>query len=181
MNLKNQTIFDGFDESFDRPIPVRPVIAPNKGYYVTGFVDGEGSFFCSARKTPDRPTGWKFSASFTVGNKDISTVNLCQECIGGGVIRQTKEEFYAFEMSDRAALKSLVVPFFQDYPFLTEKKQFEFEIFQRLLVRLDNGIRTSDELEDFLALRRAFDAYRTSRVTNTDEIIRQTFKPQPDL
>lgn len=162
-----------------KPIPARPVIPSTKGFYVSGFVDGEGSFFASARKRPDYPTKWKFSANFSVGNKDKTTIDLCQQCIGCGQVREQKPSFYVLEITDRKYLNLLVVPFFKSYPFFSEKKAHEFEVFQKLLLRIEKHIRTSEDLEEFLSLRRDLDFYRESRATNTDEIIRKTFQPQP--
>lgn len=168
---------DNFDEEEIKPIPARPVIPLKKGFYVAGFVDGEGSFYASARRRTDYQTGWKFTASFSVGNKDKSTLDLCQECIGCGTIRESKEDFYVLETSNRRVLEQLVVPFFKDYPFETTKKIYEFELFQKLLSLLDKGIKTRLDLENYLSLRRELDKYRTSRSSNTDEIIRKTFRP----
>jgi hypothetical protein len=177
--MKNNIPFSEEKDLEKRPIPSRPKIRPQDGYYVTGFIDGEGSFYSLARKRPDYSTGWKFSAVFSVGNKDKSTIDLCQKIFGCGEIRKsTLEDFFILEITNRKLITQLILPFFEEYPFLTKKKQQEFELFKRLVTLIDKRIQTELDLEQFLSIRRQLDEYRQSRASNTDEIIRKTFKPQ---
>jgi hypothetical protein len=175
-----------FDETEDvdflqkKPIPSRPLISPAEGHYVTGFVDGEGSFYVSTRLRPDYKSGWRFTAHFSVGNKDKTTIDLCQGCIGtyADSIRQVKEDFYVLEISDLPTLKALVLPFFTDYPFQTLKKSTEFELFIQIVELLEGKIKTRDQLDRFLSLRLSLDAFRKSRALYSDEKIRSSFKEE---
>jgi len=52
-------------------------VPPDKGYYIAGFVDGEGSFYISARKRDDYPSGWRFTLHFNISNQDLAVLEIC--------------------------------------------------------------------------------------------------------
>jgi LAGLIDADG endonuclease len=147
-----------------------------KGSYIAGFVDGEGSFWVTARPRTDYPTGWKFSPSFHVGNCDIVVLEICKKYLGCGKLRESRPGFYVLEVADREVLKSFLIPFFKKFSFLSTKKKTEFRVFQTLLTRLAQGVQTHSDLEELLALRKELGLYRKQRSKHTDEMIRATFK-----
>ena len=65
-------------------------VPPEKGHYIAGFVDGEGSFYISARKRTDYPSGWRFELHFNVSNQDLAVLEICRKYLGCGTIRQTR-------------------------------------------------------------------------------------------
>jgi hypothetical protein len=152
-------------------------VPPDKGHYIAGFVDGEGSFYISARVRHDYPTRWKFELHFNISNRDKVVLEICKKYIGCGTIRETErgEGSYVLEVQDRKKLREFVIPFFSRFGFLSNKKRFEFRIFQEALVLLDNGIGTSAELSVFLRLREKLNQLRKTNITNTDAIILKSF------
>lgn len=130
MNFDND-IYD-FDDEFDDfvearpPVPDRPSVTIAKGNYVTGFVDGEGSFFPSSARVPksESPTTWRFIAGFSVENNDPTTLEKCQACIGYGEIREASSTpgYFTLKITRREALTKLVIPFFREFPFDSKKK-----------------------------------------------------------
>jgi hypothetical protein len=146
-----------------------------KGYYIAGFVDGEGSFYVSARVRKDYPSSWKFALHFNVSNKDFAVLQVCKKYLGCGVIRESRAGFYTLEVQGRSVLRKFVVPFFRQYRFLSNKKRAEFRIFEEALAALEKGIQTESQLKHFLFLRGKLNAFRQTRVKNTDELIYQSF------
>jgi len=148
----------------------------DKGFYIAGFVDGEGSFFLSARPRTDYPTGWKFSPTFSVGNSDLVVLELCKQYLGCGKIRETRPKFYILEVADRGVLERFIIPFFTRFRFLSTKKKQEFRVFQATLHQVKQGIHTLQDLDELLALRKELGKLRQNRITHTDDMIRSTFR-----
>lgn len=156
------------------PGPLRKT-PPEKGYYIAGFVDGEGSFFISARRRADFRSGWRLSIHFNVSNCDRPILEICRSSIGCGTIRQSRPGFYTLEVEGNASLGSYVIPFFRRFGFLSNKKKAEFRIFQQAYQLLEKGIHTPDDLDQFLRLRQQLNAQRKTRTTHSDSMIRSTF------
>jgi len=51
-------------------------IPREKGYYLAGFADGEGSFMVVVRKRDDYKIPWKISVCFNVSQKDRVILTL---------------------------------------------------------------------------------------------------------
>jgi hypothetical protein len=151
-------------------------VPPEKGYYIAGFVDGEGSFYISARKRTDYPSGWRFEAHFNVSNQDLAVLEICKKYFGCGQIRQTRPGFYTLEIEKRDTIRTFIIPFFKRFGFLSNKKKAEFRIFQQAFDLLEKGISTSEDLQQLLALRQSLNQYRKTRITNKDDIILESFK-----
>jgi hypothetical protein len=151
-------------------------VPPDKGYYIAGFVDGEGSFYLSARKRKDYSSGWKFSAHFSLGNRDVSVLHICKKHLGCGTIRESRPGFFVLEVEDREKLQSFVVPFFRRFQFLSNKKKAEFRIFQDALSLLEQGTNTPERLERFLELRGKLNQQRNQRAKNLDSLISESFQ-----
>lgn len=152
-------------------------VPPDKGHYIAGFVDGEGSFYISARVREDYPTRWKFGLHFNVSNRDKVVLEICKKYIGCGIIREAEKgkRFYVLEVQDRKKLKQFVIPFFSKFGFLSNKKRSEFRLFQEALLLLDEGIKTEVKLKAFLCLREKLNQLRKTRISNTDAIILESF------
>lgn len=150
----------------------------DKGCYIAGFADGEGSFYLSIRKRTDYKCGWKFTTCFTIGNNDIVILEICKQHFGCGSIRKPKSRkgFYIYEVTDQELLERMIVPFFKRFQFLSSKKKHEFRVFQVILARVKQGIRTTADLDEILALREDLGKFRSDRFKNTDELIRSTFQ-----
>lgn len=158
-------------------------VPPQKGYYIAGFVDGEGSFYLSARKRADYPSGWRFELHFNVSNQDLAVLEICKKYLGCGTIRKTRPargpsgrgRFYTLEVESRKTLGAFVIPFFKRFGFLSNKKKAEFRIFQQAFDFLEQGISTPEQLNQLLLLRQKLNELRQTRITNTDEMILESF------
>lgn len=150
-------------------------VPPDKGHYIAGFVDGEGSFYISARRRKDYTSQWRFELHFNVSNTDITVLQICKKYLGCGQIRQSRSGFYTLEVEKRKSLKNFIIPFFRKFGFLSNKKKKEFQIFRQAFNLLENKIETQQDLKKFLALRAQLNELRTARILNTDAIILETF------
>ena len=151
-------------------------VPPEKGYYIAGFVDGEGSFYITARPRKDYSSGWKFSGHFNVSNSDKLVLEICRKYLGCGEIRETRPKFYTLEVSNRVLFKTFIIPFFKRFRFLSNKKKHEFQIFQKALQLVENGIHTKSDIENILVLRNKLNEFRQTRITHGDQEIRASFK-----
>lgn len=150
-------------------------VPPDKGHYIAGFVDGEGSFYISARKRRDYPSGWKFGAHLKVSNRDTAILEICKRHLGCGAIRESRKGFYTLEVQGREAVRQFVVPFFSRFGFLSNKKKAEFRVFKESLSLLEQGVRSEAKLVKLLSLRDKLNEFRTTRITNTNATILGSF------
>ncbi len=152
-------------------------VPPAKGYYIAGFVDGEGSFYLSARKKRrnDYPSGWRFELHFNVSNQDLAVLEICRKYLGCGKIRESRPGFYTLEVESKKTLGAFVIPFFKRFGFLSNKKRAEFRVFQQAFDLLEEGIKTPQQLDQLLWLRQRLNQLRNTRITNTDEMILGSF------
>lgn len=151
-----------------------------KGSYIAGFVDGEGRFYISVRKRQDYRTGWKFSLNFNISNADKAVLQQCRKYLQCGKVRTIKKNekvFYIFEVSDQHLLRTMIIPFFTRFNFLSDKKKAEFRIFDQALHFMEQtSVCDHDTLEKFLEYRRQLNELRTTQTHYTDAAIRTSFR-----
>jgi hypothetical protein len=174
-------------------------ISDRPGYYVAGFVDGEGSFYLSVRKhckqreengttvwkdgkkvfEYERPTGWRFSLNFNIANNDTRVLEFCRAQLCCGAIRESNPGKFILEITDQEILNNRIVPFFNKFQFESVKKRHEFRVFKLLLKFFGEGqVTTTPRMLQFLRLRTALGRYRGNKQTHTDADIVESFKPE---
>ena len=98
-------------------------------WYISGFVDGEGSFLVSFSKRQNMAMGVEVRPSFTVSQHERNKEVVCQlqrffHC--GSVRFNTRDQTCKFEVRSLSDLTNRVIPHFEAYPLLTSKqKDFE--------------------------------------------------------
>ncbi len=125
------------------------------GYYLAGFADGEGSFHVAFRKRRDyRTMPWKISLCFNVSQRDKAVLEVFQEHLRCGSLRTRSDGVWYFEVNGLEALSNNVVPFFERFGFLSDKKKRDFAKFQRLVALLVEGRHLRREgLREILQIR----------------------------
>ena len=108
------------------------IIPDSIGWYLAGFVDGEGSFIVSFRKHHHRTQEWQVDLVFNVAQRDVTNLNLLKQYLGCGRIQKRSDGVHYFIVSDRASLKNRVIPFFEKYHFFSEFKAKNFLLFQHI-------------------------------------------------
>ena len=127
-------------------------------------------------KTSQKPGKTQLINHFLI-NKEWYIVDLP----GYGYAKSSKSnraewaKFIRFYLEKRESLQTFIIPFFRKFGFLSNKKKKEFRIFREALDVLEHKIQTQQDLEKFLTLRAQLNELRTTRVTNTDAVILETF------
>lgn len=125
------------------------------GYYLTGFADGEGSFNISFRKRKDYRLPWKVSACFNISQKEKRILRLFQQYLGCGTLRSRPDNVWYYEVNTFEDIRKKVIPFFLCHPFLSQKKQRDFLLFQKIVELLSEKAHLKKEgVERILDLRR---------------------------
>ena len=123
-------------------------------WYFTGFVDGEGSFNVALIPRKEYRFGWKIYLTFNVAQKDPTTLRLIQKYFGVGRLEQRKDEVWNYSVNDLKSLTEIVIPFFEQYPFLSELKKKNFTIFKEIVEIIGrDGHFKKDGLEKIIYLR----------------------------
>ena len=162
------------------------------GYYIAGFVDGEGSFHLTFRRRPDYKLPWKVSLCLNVSQKDKVILTLIKRHLKCGTIRAKGGDVWMYEVNNLDAIRENIIPFFNKFGFLSAKKKRDFAIFCQMADLMASGCHLNKKgIADLLSLRRdmndggkrkyseseillAFDAVESS------ETIRQTTQSKPE-
>lgn len=109
--------------------------------YISGYVDGEGSFCVSMRPRKGNIVGWEVVASFSVSqNEDRSEVlYLIRNYFKCGFIRKNvSDKTLKYETRNLSDLTTKIIPHFEIYP-LQSGRQKDFEIFKKACQKMRRG------------------------------------------
>jgi hypothetical protein len=142
-----------------------------KCYYITGFADGEGSFNTSFRVRNDYLLGWKITPVFNISQKQRDILAIIKSHLKCGTIRLRKDGVWAYEVDNRNALQTQIIPFFEKYPFLSQKKKKDFWRFKQILQVLErNKSTTRVDLQQICQLVDEIES-KSCRKYTTDQIL----------
>ena len=142
------------------------------GYYLAGFVDGEGSFNVSIKKVSDRNLGWRVSACFNVSQRDVHNLKLLQEVLGCGTIQQRWDGVHYFEVNSYQELVEKVIPFFGKYSLRSPSKRETLEVFSKICELMNSGGHLSvDGIREIVYLRNQMNNETSKRRREDDEIL----------
>jgi len=110
-------------------------IDPN---WISGFVDGEGTFYVGINKHEEMSAGWQVLPEFRVvqHQKDIKLLYKIKEYLGCGTVRKNHGDRYELRIRKLDHLKNIVIPFFESYPLQTQKK-YDFLSFRKVVLLID--------------------------------------------
>ena len=124
------------------------------GYYLSGFTDGEGSFNVSFRKRDDYRMPWKVSLCFNVSQKDELTLLSFKKYLQCGTLRKRNDSVWYYEVNNYADIVENIIPFFNKFGFLSEKKQNDFAKFKQLAKLFDERKHlTKEGIKEILTIR----------------------------
>lgn len=130
-------------------------IPPKIGWYLAGFVDGEGSFNVSFRPRADYAVPWKVSLCFNISQRDPAMLSHFKRHLRCGTMRQRRDGVWYFEVNNLEAIRANVIPFFKRFDFMSAKKKRDFAKFVELAEIIGRGEhRTREQIEKILAIRR---------------------------
>ena len=124
------------------------------GYYLAGFADGEGSFNISFRPRGDYRMPWKISLCFNISQRDSVILSRFKRHLGCGTMRQRRDGVWYYEVNNLTAIRENVIPFFDRFGFLSEKKQRDFGKFKKLATLMAEGRHLDrDGIAEILQIR----------------------------
>lgn len=129
-------------------------IPPRIGYYLAGFVDGEGSFIVSVRRRQEHVSGWQVDLTFNVSQKERHILAYFKRYLGCGRFQQRPDGIFYFVVSNQRSIQERVIPFFERFSFLSQRKQSNFAIFKKIASKVAAREHlTSDGLDQIMHLR----------------------------
>jgi LAGLIDADG endonuclease len=115
------------------------------GDYLSGYVDGEGSFHVAIQRNPSTRLGWQLVPEFHVSQNPerASVLLLLKEQLDCGRIQRNgraggRDASLVFVVRRRSDLLNKVIPFFESHPILSEKR-LEFEAFETIVRAMARG------------------------------------------
>ena len=123
--------------------------------YITGFVDGEGSFLVSFSKRSKLSVGIEVRPAFALSqhkrNKDIlMRISAYFGC--GGIRYSKRDQNYKYEVRSLRDLWEYIIPFFTTHPLHTSKQK-DFELFKEICrIMRQNRHLSKDGIEDIISL-----------------------------
>lgn len=127
----------------------------NLGYFLAGFVEGEGSFNVSLRRKLDYKNQWQVVMSFNVSQKDPTILRILKDELDCGIIKVRKiDNLHSYDVTNPKDIIQKVIPYFQKYPVLSDSKKRNFTIFCEIANLMSQGEhRNLSGLRKILELR----------------------------
>ena len=143
------------------------------GWYLAGFVDGEGSFNVSLRKKSEYRIEWQVVLMFNVSQRDITNLVLLKKHLGCGILIQRKDGVHYYVVGNYRAIQERVIPFFEKFHFFSSSKKKNFSLFRQITNLVGEGGHLHPEgLQKILALREKLNEGRgRKRKYNQSDVI----------
>ena len=110
------------------------------GYFLAGFVEGEGSFNVSLRKKADYKVSWQVVMSFNVSQKDPSILYLLKNELKCGIIKIRKSDnLHSYDVTKPRDITNIIIPYFKRFPIVSESKKTNFTIFCKIAFLMEKG------------------------------------------
>jgi LAGLIDADG endonuclease len=144
--------------------------------YISGYVDGEGSFSVVVNRNPSCRTGFHLVPEFHVSQNDdrAEVLRLIQDRLGRcGYIKSNgkKDRALVFVVRRREDLLERVIPFFEGSPILSAKMA-DFEKFARIVRSMANGHhRTEKGFRELLSLALSMNGNGRFRRVRWEDVI----------
>ncbi len=114
--------------------------------YITGFVDGEGCFSITIRRSKKMKLGWFISLSFQIHlhSNDKNLLIKIRENLGNiGGIYKGHSDSCSFNVSSLSEIVNVLIPFFDKYPLLSKKRE-DFELFKMVALIMSKKEHLTD-------------------------------------
>jgi hypothetical protein len=115
------------------------------GYYISGFVDGEGSFHVAVQKSDNVKLRIQVIPEFHVSQNAnrTATLELVKKTLNCGYIKpnhrkRLNDRSNVLVVRNRQDLMYKVIPFFNKYTILSSKK-YDFEKFAKIVYMMEKG------------------------------------------
>lgn len=148
-------------------------------HYISGFVDGEGSFHIAVQRNPTVKLIWQVIPEFHVSQHRNSkeVLDLIRETFGCGYVKpnhsnSSRDATWVYVVRNRNELTEKVIPFFQTYPLRTAKRN-DFKKFAEVVQMMNQQRHKSrDGLRDIFQLAFTMNAGGQYRKHCLEEILK---------
>ena len=162
----------GADNQQERPADV--------SWWIVGFVDGEGCFGVSIVRNSTCRLGWQVQPEFSVsqGARSLPALELLQDTFRcGSIVRNNRsdnhrEPMYRFAVRRGDDLRNVIVPFFEEHPLRTAKRD-DFTRFVRVLDWMTAGRHLDPAGLQEIAAEASLMNRKAKRRLESSEAIRQ--------
>ena len=105
--------------------------------WVSGFVDGEGTFYVGVYKNGKTGTGYQVLPEFRIVQhvKSIKVLYALKSFFGCGVVRKNHGNRFELRIRNLKHLEKIIIPFFEKNPLMTAKK-FDFLKFRKIMLMI---------------------------------------------
>ena len=121
-----------------------------KPFFITGLTDAEGSFVTIVKKNTNSRVGWRVDNVFQIGlhKKDVELLKSIQAYFGGiGVITKAHQDMCAFRVSSPKQIKQKILPHFEKYPLVTQKRA-DYLLFREIILKMLQGEQRRREFKE---------------------------------
>jgi hypothetical protein len=136
--------FRKFTTSTFRQSVISKTINP---FFITGLTDGEGSFISTIRMNSSYRMGWRVEVLFqlVLHQKDLDLLKAIQAYFGGiGSIVKADKDMYAFKVTSLKEILTYIIPHFDMYPLITQKKA-DYLLFKDIALMMKKGDHLNKE------------------------------------
>ena len=122
IKLREVKVIGNVDQLFD----LLSTDEDSLGYFISGVIDGEGSFGFKSSGLIQEPF-------FAIAMKDKKIIELISKFLNYGNVRLRKDGVYNFEINSRTILKKVCEMFLKQYPLRHERQRKRLMLLQQLL------------------------------------------------
>ena len=122
-----------------------PKLSP---YWVTGFVDAEGTFSLKISKSSTTRSGWNVVPEFQIilHSRDLLLLRKIHSYFGIGIVKERGDRNQAYySVQSARAIANVIIPHFDKYPLITQKRADYLLFKQGIGLLLNDQARSSIE------------------------------------
>ena len=149
-NYQVRTLFNQFlNKRSYSSIALKPSVSKSNfnPWYITGSVDGEGSFMVRIRRNSKYRTGWTVVAIFSIAfdKKDLPLLEGIKAHFGGlGSIKKNGKGTFSYRIESSEQIYNVILPYFNKYPLITQKLG-DYLIFREVVELMNNKEHLTDK------------------------------------
>ena len=138
-------------------------------YWVSGFVDGEGTFYVGINKNSTMKIGYQVLPEFRVvqHEKDVVVLHALKKFFNCGVVRVNHGDRMEYRVRSVKHLSQIIIPFFDKHPLITQKK-FDYITFRKIVFLMKENKHLNEKgLQRILTLSRTMNRKNKFRTPTT--------------
>nr|QBM09701.1 hypothetical protein [Dactylella sp.] len=150
-------------------------------YFITGFSDAESSFVLSISKSSRLRLGWSVVACFQIvlHKKDLNLLYKISEFFGGIGSVTIHKDRCIFMVNGHSDLVNVIIPHFDAYPLITQKKA-DYLLFRKALLDFIQPKKhlTLSGLEELIAIRASINLGLNNNLKESFPLVTPILRPE---